>query len=85
MLTGMGDQHDRDNAVTGDHEHDQDPAVAAEAADLLDHLRGELDPPVHHDIAGQHADWRLRRAAELARERAAELDERPEGEADRRE
>lgn len=73
MLTGMGDHHDRGSGVT-DHEHehesDQDQDVAGEAADLLDRLRGELDPPEHHDIAGQHADWRLRRAAELARERA---------------
>lgn len=66
-----------------DHEHDQDPAdVAGEAADLLDRLRAELDPPAQHDMEAKKADWRLRKAAELARERAAEV-ERPEGEADR--
>ena len=56
-----------------DHEHDQDQdqaAAAAGAADLLDRLRARLDPPDRHDMAGKRADWRLRRAAELARERA---------------
>jgi hypothetical protein len=66
-----------------DHEQDQDPAVAGQAADLLDRLRARLNPPDRHDMAGKRADWRLRRAAELARERAAELAERPDDEADR--
>jgi len=54
-------------------EQDQDPAgvdVAADAADVLDRLRADLDPPEQRDIADKRADWRLRRAAELARERA---------------
>jgi hypothetical protein len=68
MLTGMGDQHDRGNDVTGDHDQ-EDAAVAGEAADLLDRLRAQLDPPGQHDMADKKAAHRLERAAQLARQR----------------
>ena len=54
-----------------DDQHDQDQGdVAGEAADLLDRLRAELDPPSRRDMEEKKAAWRLRKAAELARERA---------------
>ena len=54
-----------------DHDQDQDQAdVVRDAADLLDRLRADLDSPQQHDIRGRQADWRLRKAAELARESA---------------
>ena len=57
--------------MSDDHNQDQDQAdVAREAADLLDRMRAHLDAPDQHDIRGKQAEWRLRRAAELARERA---------------
>jgi hypothetical protein len=64
----MGDQRERGDDRMND---DQDQAAtAADAADLLGRLRAQLDPPEQHDIRDKQADWRLRRAAELARERA---------------
>jgi hypothetical protein len=47
-----------------------DPEMTEAATDLLDRMRGELDGPDRHDIAGKRADQRLRRAAELLREQA---------------
>lgn len=59
-----------------EHEQEEDQTqVAADAADLLDRLRADLDPPEQHDIADKRADWRLRTAAELARERAERDDQ----------
>ena len=68
------------------HEHEPEPerddsAALRAAADLLDRLLADLDPPGQLDIRDKEAGWKLRRAAELARERAAEV-ERSEGEAD---
>jgi hypothetical protein len=73
MLGGMGDDRQQrgSDRMSDEHDQDQDQAdVAGEAADLLDRLRAELDPSDRHDIRGKQADWRLRKAAEVARERA---------------
>jgi hypothetical protein len=69
MLDRMGDHHQPGNAVTGDHDQD-DAAVAGQAADLLDRLRAQLQPPGQRDMADKKAAHRLQRAAQLARQRA---------------